>query len=45
LVDASVTTSRHEPIHEDPSDPEPLSGHALLMKELGAEIISEDAGQ
>ena len=45
VVDSSVTTSRHEPVHEDPADPQALSGHALLMKELGAEIISEDAGQ
>jgi hypothetical protein len=44
-VDASINPNtpqaRETRVDESPSDVEQLSGHALLAKELGAQIITE----
>jgi len=41
VVDAAVNTPVHERTTEAPSDAEQLTGHALLMRELGAQVIAE----
>jgi DNA polymerase-3 subunit gamma/tau len=39
IVDPSINQPKHEATTEDPSDPEQMSGAALLAKELGATVI------
>jgi len=41
VVDAAVNEPVHERTTESPSDAEQLTGHALLMRELGAQVIAE----
>jgi len=41
VVDIAVNEPVHERTTEAPSDAEQLTGHALLMKELGAQVIAE----
>jgi DNA polymerase-3 subunit gamma/tau len=41
IVDAAVNAPVHERTTEAPSDAEQLTGHALLMRELGAQVIAE----
>ena len=41
VVDAAVNEPVHESTTESPSDAEQLTGHALLMRELGAQVIAE----
>jgi len=41
IVDAVVNAPVHERTTEAPSDAEQLTGHALLMRELGAQVIAE----
>jgi DNA polymerase III subunit gamma/tau len=41
VVDAAVNAPVHERTTEAPSDAEQLTGHALLMRELGAQVIAE----
>ena len=41
VVDAAVNEPVHERTTESPSDAEQLTGHALLMLELGAQVIAE----
>jgi DNA polymerase-3 subunit gamma/tau len=41
IIDSAVRPAAHQRTTEDPSDEERPSGHALLMKELGAQIIEE----
>ena len=41
VVDTAVNEPVHERTTEAPSDAEQLTGHALLMKELGAQVIAE----
>jgi DNA polymerase-3 subunit gamma/tau len=41
VVDTAVNAPVHERTTEAPSDAEQLTGHALLMRELGAQVIAE----
>jgi DNA polymerase-3 subunit gamma/tau len=44
VVDAPGAQAQAERTDEDPSDAEQMSGQELLMRELGAQIISKSEG-
>jgi DNA polymerase-3 subunit gamma/tau len=44
VVDAEVNTPAQGRVDEDPADSNQLSGQELLMRELGAQIISKTEG-